>query len=333
MAKNLILWVVIALVLMSVFNNFGPRRSATEQVEYSQFITDVRNGRVQKVVIEGRTIQGVMQNGERFSTYTPETDNKALVGDLLDAGVVIDARPPEQQSLLMQIFISWFPMLLLIGVWIFFMRQMQGGAGGRGALSFGKSRARLLGEDQVKVTFSDVAGVDEAKEEVSELVDFLRDPAKFQKLGGKIPRGVLMVGSPGTGKTLLARAIAGEAKVPFFTISGSDFRRDVRRRRRIAGAGHVRAGQEACPVHHLHRRDRRGRAPPWSRTRGRARRARADSQSVAGRDGRIRGQRRHHRHRRDQPARRSWIQPCSGPDVSIARLSFPCPTSGVASRY
>ena len=223
MAKNLILWVVIALVLMSVFNNFGPRRSATEQVEYSQFITDVRNGRVQKVVIEGRTIQGVMQNGERFSTYTPETDNKALVGDLLDAGVVIDARPPEQQSLLMQIFISWFPMLLLIGVWIFFMRQMQGGAGGRGALSFGKSRARLLGEDQVKVTFSDVAGVDEAKEEVSELVDFLRDPAKFQKLGGKIPRGVLMVGSPGTGKTLLARAIAGEAKVPFFTISGSDF--------------------------------------------------------------------------------------------------------------
>ena len=223
MAKNLILWVVIALVLMSVFNNFGPRRSTTEQVEYSQFITDVRNGRVQKVVIEGRTIQGVMQNGERFSTYTPETDNKALVGDLLDAGVVIDARPPEQQSLLMQIFISWFPMLLLIGVWIFFMRQMQGGAGGRGALSFGKSRARLLGEDQVKVTFSDVAGVDEAKEEVSELVDFLRDPAKFQKLGGKIPRGVLMVGSPGTGKTLLARAIAGEAKVPFFTISGSDF--------------------------------------------------------------------------------------------------------------
>ena len=223
MAKNLILWVVIALVLMSVFNNFGPRRSAAEQVEYSQFITDVRNGRVQKVVIEGRTIQGVMQNGERFSTYTPETDNKALVGDLLDAGVVIDARPPEQQSLLMQIFISWFPMLLLIGVWIFFMRQMQGGAGGRGALSFGKSRARLLGEDQVKVTFSDVAGVDEAKEEVSELVDFLRDPAKFQKLGGKIPRGVLMVGSPGTGKTLLARAIAGEAKVPFFTISGSDF--------------------------------------------------------------------------------------------------------------
>ena len=223
MAKNLILWVVIALVLMSVFNNFGPRRSGTEQVEYSRFISDVKAGRVQKVVIEGKTIQGALQTGERFTTYTPETDNKALVGDLLENGVVIEARPPEQQSLLMQIFISWFPMLLLIGVWIFFMRQMQGGAGGRGALSFGKSRARLLGEDQVKVTFSDVAGVDEAKEEVSELVDFLRDPAKFQKLGGKIPRGVLMVGSPGTGKTLLAKAIAGEAKVPFFTISGSDF--------------------------------------------------------------------------------------------------------------
>ena len=223
MAKNLILWVVIALVLMSVFNNFGPRRTGTEQIEYSRFIADVKQGRVQKVVIEGRNIQGVLHNGERFGTYIPETDNKALVGDLLENGVVIDARPPEQQSLLMQIFISWFPMLLLIGVWIFFMRQMQGGAGGRGALSFGKSRARLLGEDQVKVTFADVAGVDEAKEEVSELVDFLRDPAKFQKLGGKIPRGVLMVGSPGTGKTLLARAIAGEAKVPFFTISGSDF--------------------------------------------------------------------------------------------------------------
>ena len=223
MAKNLILWVVIALVLMSVFNNFGPRRTGTERIDYSRFIADVKQGRVQKVTIEGRTIQGVLQTGEQFSTYTPETDNKALVGDLLENGVVIDARPPEQQSLLMQIFISWFPMLLLIGVWIFFMRQMQGGAGGRGALSFGKSRARLLGEDQVKVTFTDVAGVDEAKEEVSELVDFLRDPAKFQKLGGKIPRGVLMVGSPGTGKTLLARAIAGEAKVPFFTISGSDF--------------------------------------------------------------------------------------------------------------
>ena len=223
MAKNLILWVVIALVLMSVFNNFGQRRATPHEVDYSQFMADVKNGRVQKVVIEDRHIQGLMQNSDHFSTYTPETDNRSMIGELLEAGVVIEAQPPEQQSVLMQIFISWFPMLLLIGVWIFFMRQMQGGGGGRGALSFGKSRARLLGEDQVKVTFADVAGVDEAKEEVSELVDFLKDPAKYQKLGGKIPRGVLMVGAPGTGKTLLARAIAGEAKVPFFTISGSDF--------------------------------------------------------------------------------------------------------------
>ncbi len=223
MAKNLILWVVIALVLMSVFQNFGPRRSPAQPMEYSRFYNEVRQGRVKRVEIEGREITGRMQNDERFTTYSPETDNKALVGHLLENGVIIEARPPEQQGLLMQIFISWFPMLLLIGVWIFFMRQMQGGGGGRGALSFGKSRARMLGEDQVKVTFADVAGVEEAKEEVGELVDFLRDPGKFQKLGGKIPRGVLMVGPPGTGKTLLARAIAGEAKVPFFTISGSDF--------------------------------------------------------------------------------------------------------------
>ena len=223
MAKNLVLWVVIALVLMSVFNNFGPRRMATQQVESSQFLQDVKQGRVQKVVIEGKSLQVTGQSGERFTVYSPETDNRSLVGELLEHGVAIDAKPPEQQSLLMQIFISWFPMLLLIGVWVFFMRQMQGAGGGRGALSFGKSRARLLGEDQVKVTFADVAGVEEAKAEVAELVDFLRDPGKFQRLGGKIPRGVLMVGPPGTGKTLLAKAIAGEAKVPFFTISGSDF--------------------------------------------------------------------------------------------------------------
>ena len=223
MAKNLILWVVIALVLMSVFQNFGPRQSRSQQVDYSSFISNVKSGRVSEVVFEGRNIRGKLRSGESFTTYNPETDNRSLIGDLLDNGVVIEGRPPEQQGLMMQIFISWFPMLLLIGVWIFFMRQMQGGGGGRGAMSFGKSRARLLGEDQVNVTFADVAGVDEAKEEVSELVEFLREPAKFQKLGGKIPQGVLMVGSPGTGKTLLARAIAGEAKVPFFTISGSDF--------------------------------------------------------------------------------------------------------------
>jgi cell division protease FtsH len=225
MAKNLILWVVIALVLMSVFSNFGQQHSRAQQIEYSKFYQLVRQGRVERVVIDERTLQAKLrgEDNKRFVTYIPETDNKALIGDLLDKGVEIEAPAPEQKSVLMEIFISWFPMLLLIGVWIFFMRQMQGGGGGRGALSFGKSRARLLGEDQVKVTFADVAGVEEAKEEVGELVDFLRDPGKFQKLGGKIPRGVLMVGSPGTGKTLLAKAIAGEAKVPFFTISGSDF--------------------------------------------------------------------------------------------------------------
>jgi cell division protease FtsH len=220
MAKNLLLWIVIALVLMMVFNNFGPRAPMTQAVDYSQFISDVQQGRIQKAEIDEHTIHGTRQNGEHFITYDP--GDPGLIGDLLKHNVVIDTRAPEQQSLLVQIFISWFPMLLLFGILIFFMRQMQGG-GGRGALSFGKSRARMIEEDQVKITFADVAGVDEAKEEVQELVEFLRDPAKFQNLGGKIPRGVLMVGSPGTGKTLLAKAIAGEAKVPFFTISGSDF--------------------------------------------------------------------------------------------------------------
>ena len=220
MAKNLMLWVVIALVLMMVFNNFGNQPTTTQSLEYSEFINAVQQGRVERVMIDGRTIRGINQDGSHFTTYNP--GDNGLMKDLLDNRVKVDARPPEQQSLLMQIFISWFPMLLLFGILFFFMRQMQGG-GGRGALSFGKSRARMIEEDQVKVTFADVAGVDEAKEEVAELVDFLRDPGKFQNLGGKIPRGVLMVGSPGTGKTLLAKAIAGEAKVPFFTISGSDF--------------------------------------------------------------------------------------------------------------
>ncbi len=221
MAKNLILWVVIAIVLMSVFNNFTSTQSGPQATAYSDFIEQVRQGQVKEVTISGRAIEGTDESGQRFSTYSPGDDG--LVGDLLNNNVVINAGPPEKPSILMQILINWFPLFILIGLWIFFMRQMQGGAGGRGAMSFGKSRARMLSEDQVKVTFSDVAGADEAKDEVSEMVDFLRDPSKFQKLGGKIPKGVLMVGAPGTGKTLLARAIAGEAKVPFFTISGSDF--------------------------------------------------------------------------------------------------------------
>jgi cell division protease FtsH len=223
MAKNLILWVIIAIVLMSVFSNFQDRSQASGEIAYSTFIQEVKTGDVEEVTMQGQTISGLRASGERFRTYSPESDNKALIGTLLENGVTINAEEPEGRSLLLQILISWFPFLLLIGVWIFFMRQMQGGGGGRGAMSFGKSRARMMSEDQVRVTFADVAGVDEAKEEVGELVEFLRDPSKFQRLGGKIPRGVLMVGSPGTGKTLLAKAIAGEAKVPFFSISGSDF--------------------------------------------------------------------------------------------------------------
>jgi len=223
MLKNIILWVVIAVVLMSVFNNFGTRKSVdAAALSYSQFLTEVKEGRVKQVTLDGQSIRGLTSSGDKFSSFGPEDPH--LLDDLLKNNVEVKVQPPEQQSLWMQILISWFPMLLFIGVWIFFIRQMQGGGGGgRGAMSFGKSKARLLEEDQVKVTFADVAGCDEAKEDVTEMVDFLKDPSKFQKLGGKIPRGALMVGPPGTGKTLLARAIAGEAKVPFFTISGSDF--------------------------------------------------------------------------------------------------------------
>jgi cell division protease FtsH len=222
LAKNVILWVVIAVVLVSVFQSFGTQTDRIETVPYSQFLSFVEDGSVEAVEFDGDAIHAQRQ-GQEFVTYNPETENTALIGTLDEHNVIIQARPPKQQSFLLQLFISSFPILLLIAVWVYFMRQMQGGGAGRGAMSFGKSKARLLGEDQVSVTFADVAGIEEAKEEVVEIVEFLRDPAKFQRLGGKIPKGVLMVGSPGTGKTLLARAIAGEAKVPFFTISGSDF--------------------------------------------------------------------------------------------------------------
>ncbi|AXS80541.1 ATP-dependent zinc metalloprotease FtsH [Dechloromonas sp. HYN0024] len=220
MFKNLAVWLVIGLVLMTVFNQFNSRQVATGSVEYSQFIEEVKSGRISKVVMEGRTLKATTTEGKRITSYAPP--DLWLVSDLLKNGVKIEARPEEEPSFLMNLFVSWFPMLLLIGVWVFFMRQMQGGGKG-GAFSFGKSKARMMDESTNVITFADVAGCDEAKEEVQEIVDFLRDPSKFQKLGGRIPKGVLMVGNPGTGKTLLAKAIAGEAKVPFFSISGSDF--------------------------------------------------------------------------------------------------------------
>ena len=218
--KNIGIWLVIGLVVLTVVKQFDSRQTSRDSIPYSEFMESAKAGRVTSAVVEGRTIKWSNADNKRFTTYSP--GDIWMVGDLVKYGVKVEAKPEEEQSFLAQIFISWFPMLLLIGVWIFFMRQMQGGGRG-GAFSFGKSKARMLDEANNSITFADVAGCDEAKEEVAELVEFLRDPSKFQKLGGRIPRGVLMVGSPGTGKTLLAKAIAGEAKVPFFSISGSDF--------------------------------------------------------------------------------------------------------------
>ncbi|PID42992.1 MAG: ATP-dependent metalloprotease [Proteobacteria bacterium] len=222
MAKNLVLWLIIAAVLLTVFNNFNPGRH-TQVSDYSTFVEMYESGQVSKVIIDGLRIEGVRVDGSRFETIRPSAPDVNLIDELLKHKVVIEGREPEQQSIWTQLLVASFPILVIIAVFMFFMRQMQGGAGGKGPMSFGKSKARLMSEDQIKTTFADVAGVDEAKEDVKELVEFLRDPSKFQRLGGRIPRGVLMVGSPGTGKTLLAKAIAGEAKVPFFSISGSDF--------------------------------------------------------------------------------------------------------------
>ena len=223
LAKNLLLWLVIAAVLLSVFSNFNAPPSK-ESLNYSSFIEEVQQDRVSRVVIEGLTITGQRHDNTTFETVRPLLDDPKLIDDLLDHRVEVEGRKPEQQSFWTQLLLACLPILIIIAVFMFFMRQMQGGAGGKGGpMSFGKSKAKLMGEDQIKTTFADVAGVDEAKEDVKELVEFLSDPGKFQKLGGRIPRGVLMVGQPGTGKTLLAKAIAGEAKVPFFSISGSDF--------------------------------------------------------------------------------------------------------------
>src|SRR5471030_198669 len=223
MAKNLILWLIIAAVLVTVMNNFSsPNEPQT--LNYSDFIQQVKDGKVERVAVDGYVITGKRNDGDSFKTIRPAIQDNGLIGDLVDNHVVVEGKQPEQQSIWTQLLVASFPILVIIAVFMFFMRQMQGGAGGKGGpMSFGKSKARLLSEDQVKTTLADVAGCDEAKEEVGELVEFLRDPGKFQRLGGRIPRGVLMVGPPGTGKTLLAKAIAGEAKVPFFTISGSDF--------------------------------------------------------------------------------------------------------------
>ena len=225
MIKNILLWLVIAVILMSVFSSFNPRYSHPQKIAYSDFVQKMENGDVRQVTVNERTITGLTRAEEQFTTEAPTNLDQFNIEQnwIKLYNVEVKAKPKEQQSMLMHIFISWFPIILFIGVWIFFMRQMQGGGGRGGAMSFGRSRARMLSEDQVKVTFDDVAGVEEAKQEVAELVDFLRDPGKYSTLGGKIPSGVLMVGQPGTGKTLLAKAIAGEAKVPFFTISGSDF--------------------------------------------------------------------------------------------------------------
>jgi len=223
MAKNLILWLVIAAVLLSVFQNFNPAPT-TQALDYTSFIEEVQSDQIHKVVIQDLVIEGERSNGSRFRTIRPNVPDNKLMDDLLNHGVVVEGREPETPSIWTQLLVASFPILLILAIFMFFMRQMQGGGGGRGGpMAFGKSKARLLGEDQINTTFGDVAGVDEAKEDVKELVDFLRDPSKFQRLGGHIPRGVLMVGPPGTGKTLLAKAIAGEAKVPFFSISGSDF--------------------------------------------------------------------------------------------------------------
>jgi len=222
-AKNIILWSIIGIILLSVFNNFGPNNSNKRKITYSQFIEKLQNGDVKQIIIDKQIIDGTTKNDESFSTYAPTILDQYTIDEewIGKFNIIINSKQPEQQSILLHIFISWFPIIIFIGMWIFFMRQLQGG--GKGAMSFGKSKAKLISDEKIKITFKDVAGVDEAKEETYELIDFLKNPSKFYNLGGRIPKGMLLIGPPGTGKTLLAKAMAGEAKVPFFTISGSDF--------------------------------------------------------------------------------------------------------------
>jgi cell division protease FtsH len=221
--KNIILWVVIGVILIFIFSNFGQNYTNQKKITYSQFIEKIQNGEIKQIMIDKQLIEGVSKNDEYFSTYAPTMLDQYTIDEewINKYNINIKSKQPEQQSVLLHIFISWFPIIIFIAIWIFFMRQLQGG--GKGAMSFGKSKAKLISDEKIKITFKDVAGVDEAKEETYELIEFLKNPSKFYNLGGKIPKGILLIGPPGTGKTLLAKAIAGEAKVPFFTISGSDF--------------------------------------------------------------------------------------------------------------
>ena len=265
--RNFALWVIIVLLLLALFTLFqNPgQRASSQDISFSQLLSEVDQGKVRDVVIQGPEIHGTFTNGSTFQTYAPS--DPTLVKRLYDGKVAITAKPPgDNVPWFVSLLVSWLPFIALIGVWIFLSRQMQGGAGK--AMGFGKSRAKMLTEAHGRVTFEDVAGVDEAKQDLQEIVEFLRDPGKFQRLGGRIPRGVLLVGPPGTGKTLIARAVAGEANVPFFTISGSDFVEMFVGVGASPRARHVRAGQEERALHHLHRRNRRGR--PSSRRRSRA---------------------------------------------------------------
>ena len=283
--RNFALWVIIGLLLIALFQLFqNPgQRTGSKEIAFSQFLSDVDRGNVRDVVIQEQNISGHLTDGTTFQTYAPR--DASYIDSLRQKGVSITAKPAGDNYSFIAVLINWLPMLLIIGIWLFVMRQMQSGGGK--AMGFGKSKAKLLTEAHGRVTFEDVAGVDEAKEDLHEIVEFLRDPQKFQRLGGRIPRGVLLVGPPGTGKTLLARAIAGEANVPFFTISGSDFVEMFVGVGASRSARHVRAGQEERALHHLHRRNRRRRPPSRCRPRRRQRRARADPQPAPRGDGRL----------------------------------------------